>query len=405
MRFRLNLAAALLAAAVIWAGPAAAQDADPLLQRPRQLEKEGRRQEALNAYHEIFRQHAGRDPEAAARALYEGGKYALERFPTNEVEKRQGQDTAAQWWKQVVLEYPGTQAARELGGLRDDGQFMKLAMEISRRNSSDWKYQLLDGLVKLCGNNPAYSYGLALVLLAVLVKIILLPLTKKQYASMREMQRMQPLVKALQAKYKGPELNQKMMELYREHGVNPLAGCLPMMLQLPFLILVFGAIREYEFAFLKGKFLWIGSAASYGSPPFMGGPLLGRNLAEPDVPLLTMYALTNYITMKLTPATDPQQQQTQNMMAVMTTVIFFYMFLVNRWSSAFVLYWFALNLLSIWQQYEYVYKPHKERLATNGAGAPTAQANGAGAAEAEAEARPVAKPRPPARVKPRKKRK
>jgi len=111
--------------------------------------------------------------------------------------------------------------------------------------------------------------------------------------------------------------------------------------------------------------------------------------------------------MRMTPAADPQQQQQQNSMALMTSGMFFYMFLSYRWSSAFVLYWLALNILSIWQTYEFVYKPHKERMqkqAENTTTEPTK--NGAGSAPPDAKKiAPAGGQNQPTRVKPRKKKK
>src|ERR671939_942923 len=89
------------------------------------------------------------------------------------------------------------------------------------------------------------SYGLAIILLTILVRLILLPLSIKQVRSMREMQRIQPEMKRLQAKYKGnrQKLNEEMMKLYKERGVNPVAGCLPMLLQIPVLIALYSVLR------------------------------------------------------------------------------------------------------------------------------------------------------------------
>jgi YidC/Oxa1 family membrane protein insertase len=330
------------------------------------LKKLRSQQEALKEYAEIVKENRGKDAESAAKALYQGGLYASSPdFPGTITQKKQALDTAYQLWRQLRDEYPTTEAARKIAG--PSGPMQALMDRIDRRNSSDWKYQIIDFLVRLTGKNPAYSYAAALILLAVLVKFLMLPLSIKQYASMREMQRMQPLVKELGKKYKGAELNQKTMELYKEHKVNPFAGCFTGLLQVPFLILIFNAIREYEIAFAHGKFLWIGSPLSQSNLEILGQPMLGRNLASPDVPLLAIYVITNYVTMRMTPASDPQQQQQQNTMALFTSLLFFWMFLSYKWSSAFVLYWLALNGLSIWQQYEMIYKPTKLAAANGGA--------------------------------------
>ena len=91
-----------------------------------------------------------------------------------------------------------------------------------------------------------HNYGLAIILLTVLVRLILLPLSIKQVRSMREMQRIQPEMKRLQTKYKGDrqKLNEEMMKLYKEHGVNPFGGCLPLLSQLIVLIPLFQVLRR-----------------------------------------------------------------------------------------------------------------------------------------------------------------
>src|SRR6266571_203370 len=85
------------------------------------------------------------------------------------------------------------------------------------------------------------SYGLAIILLTVAVRLVMLPLTIKQTRSMQEMQRLQPEVKRIQAKYKGDrqKMNEEMMSLYKEHKVNPLGGCLPLLLQLPIFLALY----------------------------------------------------------------------------------------------------------------------------------------------------------------------
>jgi YidC/Oxa1 family membrane protein insertase len=90
------------------------------------------------------------------------------------------------------------------------------------------------------------NYGLAIIVLTLLVRIVLLPLTIRQTRSMREMQMIQPEIKRIQAKYKGnrQKMNEEMMGLYKEHGVNPLGGCLPLLLQMPVFIALFHVLRQ-----------------------------------------------------------------------------------------------------------------------------------------------------------------
>jgi YidC/Oxa1 family membrane protein insertase len=373
------------------------------------LEKLGNGQGVLSEYAQVVRENRGRDVQAAAEALFQSGLYGSTRFGKTAAEKAQGEDTAHQTWKQLRDEYPDTVACSKLLAARPEapeGLLAALDDRIDRRNSKHWQYQVIDVLVRLTGKNPSFSYALALILLAVLVKIGLWPLTIRQYASMREMQALQPLIKELQKKYQKAELQQKTMDLYKQHKVNPFAGCFTSLLQIPFLIMIFNAIRQYEIAFGRGHFLWIGSPMSHDAPRLMGEPILARSLAHPDVPLLAMYAVTNYVTMKLTPATDPQQQQQQNTMAVMMSGLLFWMFLTYKWSSAFVLYWLALNIFSIWQQYHYVFKPHKARMAAGKSlptSAPAAEPSKNGGGRAEQVTNSLSTGTPPARVRPRKK--
>jgi YidC/Oxa1 family membrane protein insertase len=89
------------------------------------------------------------------------------------------------------------------------------------------------------------NYGVAIILLTVMIRLLLLPLGVKQIRSMQATQALQPKIKALQTKYKGDrqKLNEEMMKLYKEHGYNPLSGCLPLLLQLPVLIALFAVLR------------------------------------------------------------------------------------------------------------------------------------------------------------------
>jgi len=367
-------------------------------------EKAGRYTESIQIYGAIARENQANNKEKAAEALYQAGIYANDpvRYGTNTQLRHDGQDIAWQHWKQLRDEYP-EQARTKLLLNQPGDKLDKLRDDIDKRNAHDpyFRYQIIDTLVSLTGKNPNFSYAFALVLLAVLVKIMLFPLAKKQYKSQREMQQLQPKIKELQKQYKGVELNEKMMALYKEHGVNPFGGCAPTLVQLPFMIIIFTAIRQYEAAFSHGKFLWVGSDLAHQYPNIFGG-----NLAMPDVPLLVMYTLTNYITMRMTPAADPQQQQQQGSLALMTSGMFFYMFLSYRWSSAFVLYWLALNILSIWQTYEFVYKPHKERVKTEAANAPKVDSGKNGAGPVASDSKQIASSgNQPQRVRPRKKKK
>ena len=171
------------------------------------------------------------------------------------------------------------------------------------------------------------SYGLAIILLTVAIRLVLAPLTFSQSKSMEAMKRLQPEMQALQAKYKDKpeEYNAKIMELYKENKVNPLGGCLPMLVQLPFLWALFAVLREFDFG---TGFLWLTS------------------LSTPDplyiLPILS--ALTTYAQMLMTSADASQK----SMMFIMPAFIGY---ISINFPAGLVIYWVVSNLFSMGQQY------------------------------------------------------
>ena len=223
---------------------------------------------------------------------------------------------------------------------------LALAMKIDADNKAHPLYKLIDLCVVLTGRQ-SYSYWIALLLIAVLVRAVLTPLTIKQYKGMREMQRLQPLIKEIQAKYdKDPALkNQKMMDLYKEHNTSPMSGCLPMLLQLPVYYYMYQAIVQYQFQFSHGTFLWINPVTAAWANRYYPGAV-GPNLMEQDLLLLLIYSISMYVTQRMMPQSDPTQAETQKTMSLMMSVFFFYMFMQWHFPSAFVLYWLFSNILS-----------------------------------------------------------
>lgn len=213
-------------------------------------------------------------------------------------------------------------------------------------------YRTLDFLVHLTGAR-SYSYFFAILLISLLVKGALTPLSNAQYASMKSMQKLQPKVKALQDKFKGnkEEQGRKVMELYKANNVNPAAGCLPLIVQLPILYGLYYMIRLYQYQFAKGDFLWIGSSLSHQYPSF-----LGVNLGQPDIPILLLYALSMYVQQRMIVSPDPQQAEQQRTMAILTPFMTTYFFLQYHLPSAFVLYYLIFNILSTAQQQYYMKK-------------------------------------------------
>jgi YidC/Oxa1 family membrane protein insertase len=224
------------------------------------------------------------------------------------------------------------------------------------------------------------SYGWDMIVLALVLRVVLWPLSAIQFRSMAEMQKVQPLVKQLQAKYKGdPQLlNQKMMELYKEHKVNPLAGCVPMLIQFPILIGLFWAIQGQINQFASEHWLWIGSPLSdwvtAHVPPVLGTAVLAANLGAPDLFLLVLYVISMYFTVRYgsPPSTDPQQAQTQKIMAFMSPAMIAWFGFQYKWASALYIYWLASNVFTVSQQF-YMYRQY-------GLIGPKAKANAAAAA-------------------------
>ncbi len=194
------------------------------------------------------------------------------------------------------------------------------------------------------------SYGWALIALALVVRVVLWPLSDMQFRSMAEMQKVQPLVKALQAKHKSdPQAqNAAMMALYKEHKVNPLAGCIPMLIQFPILIGLYWAIQGQLSSFQNEHWLWIGSAISQHFPN-----IFATSLAVPDVVLLVLYVVSMYFTVRYgsPPSQDPQQAQTQKIMAIVSPAMIAFFGFKYRWASALYIYWLALNVFTVAQQY------------------------------------------------------
>jgi len=267
----------------------------------------------------------------------------------------------------------------------------RVVRSLDEVNSHKIGYQVMDFLVRMLGNDPRVSPIIAVFLIAVFITVVLWPLRRAQYKQAKEMQRFQPEMTKLREKYKDdPQLFQeKFQEFQREHGFNPFAGCLPAVVQLPVTLGMYQVILNYQFHFRPCTFLWInqanGDIAAHWPAPLTG--LIGHNLAELDLILLVIYGVSMFLQTRfsLNTITDPQQLEQQKAMSVTMPVIFFAMMLSWKPASAFVLYWFVSNLLSMAQQW-WIYRtlPTPAPLVIGGDGA-KASANGT-AADASARA-------------------
>jgi len=262
--------------------------------------------------------------------------------------------------EKLIADY-GPDNAREIEDVVNQAKRYEpmVAQAMDRKNRGDVRYQVMDALVAATGRLRWFSYWFAMVLLSVIVKIIITPLTRAQFKSMKEMQRLQPLVKELQQKYKEnkKDLGAKIMDLYKSHGVNPLSGCWPLLIQMPILFLVYSMIRLYEFRFAQGTFLWIGwqpLVHKFGIPLMGGRPVwvTAADLAQPDMILLILYTASMVVSQRLS-VVDPTQAEQQKMMSIMMPVMFFFLF--GSFPAAFVFYWFMFNVLQTWQQYHIIH--------------------------------------------------
>ena len=192
------------------------------------------------------------------------------------------------------------------------------------------------------------NYGIAIIILTIVTRALFWPLAKKSYKSMGEMRKIQPLMQEVRDKYKDDKarMNQEMMTLYRTYKINPVGGCLPMLIQLP----VFFALYRMLYSAIELRhapfFGWITDLSAPDrlfhfnfDIPFMDSP--------EGIPVLTiLMGASMLLQQKMTPTPgDPAQAKMMMLMPIIFTFIFI------NFSSGLVLYWFVSNLFSIGQQY------------------------------------------------------
>jgi YidC/Oxa1 family membrane protein insertase len=188
------------------------------------------------------------------------------------------------------------------------------------------------------------NYGVAIILVTVFIKLLFWPISQKGMKSMKTMQKLQPKMAKLREKFKDDKQlqQQEMIKLYQTYKVNPVGGCLPMVIQIPVFFALYKVLLQTIELRHAPFFLWITDLSAPDrlaigfDLPFVGG-----------IPVLTLLmGATMFLQQKMTPATgDPTQQKVMMFMPL----IFTFMFL--NFASGLVLYWFVNNLLSIGQQY------------------------------------------------------
>jgi YidC/Oxa1 family membrane protein insertase len=218
-------------------------------------------------------------------------------------------------------------AADSLGKLIDLGFFSPLARPMVQL------LQLLNGVI--------HNYGVTIILVTILIKAIFWPLTQKSYKSMQAMQKLQPKMKELQVIYKDDKqaLNRAMMQLYREQKVNPMGGCLPMVLQIPFFFAFYNALlysfelRHAPFICWEKELFWIGRG------------ICDLSVYDPSYITPLIMGVSMFIQQRMTPTTgDPAQAKIMQFMPL----VFLFFFL--KAPAGLVIYWLTNNVLSIAQQ-------------------------------------------------------
>jgi YidC/Oxa1 family membrane protein insertase len=221
-----------------------------------------------------------------------------------------------------------------------------------------WLLRTLNGLV---GN-----FGVAIILLTVIIRGLMFPIAQKQFASMAQMKAVQPKMKEIQERFKDDKQRQQqeIMKLYKDEKVNPLAGCLPLVLQIPIffalykvLVLAIEMRHEPFIAWIRdlsapdpAHILNLFGMLPYDVPGFLA---IG--------PLAVLLGITMWLTFKLNPsAMDPVQQQ---MFAIMPWIL---MFVMAPFAAGLLLYWVTSNILTVAQQ-SYLYSKHPQLKAANAA--------------------------------------
>jgi len=194
-----------------------------------------------------------------------------------------------------------------------------------------------------------HNYGVAIILLTIIIKLIFWPLTQKSYTSMQKMKKIQPKIQQIREKYKDDreKLNKELMEVYKIYKVNPMGGCLPMALQIPVFFALYRMLNSAVELRHQPFMLWIHDLTA---PDRLN---LGFSIDLPMIghldglPVLTiLMGITMFVQQKMTPSSgDPRQEKIMLIMPVMFTFFFI------NFPAGLVLYWFVNNILSIAQQY------------------------------------------------------
>src|SRR3546814_359061 len=236
----------------------------------------------------------------------------------------------------ILSKYQDEQGITRLSNAIDWGWFEFFEVPI---------FKLLDWLFK-----QVHNFGLAIMLLTLIIRLVMFPIAQRQFGSMAQMRLVQPKMKALQERHKEdkPKMQQELMKLYKDEKINPLAGCLPIVIQIP----IFYALYKVLMLTIEMRhqpfILWIKDLSApdplhilnlFGLLPFTPPSILAIGV------LAVILGITMFLQFRLNPqATDPVQQQVFKIMP------WLFMFIMAPFAAGLLLYWITNNILSIAQQ-------------------------------------------------------
>lgn len=217
-------------------------------------------------------------------------------------------------------------------------------------------------LIFLYNTVPGHDFGIAIILLTVIIKLLLLPLTKKQIKSQKALQDLQPKIEEIKKKHKDNKeaMGRAMMDLYKKDKVNPLSSCLPLLIQLPFLWAVFQVFRD---GISNGSMDLLYSFVS--KPEIINSVSLGIvDLSNPNVVLAVLAGAAQFWQVKMMSTKKPEIKtkgsKDENMMAIMNKQMLYFMpvftfFICLKFPGGLALYWLTTTILTVFQQM-YVFK-------------------------------------------------
>ncbi|MGA2546798.1 MAG: membrane protein insertase YidC [Rectinemataceae bacterium] len=237
----------------------------------------------------------------------------------------------------------------------DRNAFQQKGLNLEQAAESSGILGWLETIIKFFLNfffNLVPNYGVAIILVTILVKALLFPLTKNGSVSAARMQELQPKMKELQAKYKGnpQKLNQEMAEFYKKEGYNPMSGCLPLIIQFPIFIAMYSLFNNHFD--LRGALFIPGWIPDLSQPEaILSFPMINLMIWKIDAirALPIIYVVSQLLYGKYTQMTSPGQSATQMKIMMYGMPIMFFFILYNT-PSGLLLYWIVSNVLSIGQQ-------------------------------------------------------